>query len=189
MGHNLAAWCVKRGLKDRFVVVSLSSNSRREELISGLVARQQDQAPNEIRKEPPNQDNDEHRQTLPEFCRAMLQGECLDRITGRQAVSKASTHHTRKQSDPNAFAKVEFLNRGLLLFRRHNSFFRDTRESGCCDASKTDENSEQDHAARRRPHDQSHELPTENWRHQSAERGAKPKHDRHSERKTEIAHR
>jgi len=57
MFHDFSAGSIDCSLDDWFVVDSILSNLRLEKLISGLIAREENQAPDEIGEKPTDQDD------------------------------------------------------------------------------------------------------------------------------------
>jgi len=121
--YYFAAGRIQSRLENDFVVGPVFSNVRIEELVSGLVAGEQDQAPDEVGKKSADQDNDQDGQSLPQFRRATLQCQRLDRIARGQTVGETSTHDAGKQGNSDALTQVKFPNRRFLLLGRHDAIF------------------------------------------------------------------
>ena len=122
MLYYFPAGSVQGCFDDTFLLDIVASHLGMKELISGLVALEQDQTPNEVGEKTSGQKDGEHRQTLPQVGRPMLERKFLDRIAGRESVCEASAHHSRKEGDTNPLSKIEFLDSSLLLFGRHDAF-------------------------------------------------------------------
>src|SRR5579864_2516493 len=115
MLHHFAAGRVDCSLDDRFVLTPVHSNLRIEELIASLVAREKDQAPDEVCEETADEHHDQYGQSLPKFGGTVLQGESLNRIARCQAISEARAHDPGENSDANPFSQIELLNCSSLL--------------------------------------------------------------------------
>jgi hypothetical protein len=63
--YYFAAGRIQSRLENDFVVGPVFSNVRIEELVSGLIAGEQDQAPDEVGKKSADQDDDQDGQSLP----------------------------------------------------------------------------------------------------------------------------
>src|SRR5882762_10046275 len=130
------------------------------------------ETPNKIGCACPHQNDPQHREPLPQGWRAMLERERLDAPAGGQSVSEAGTHDAGQGCDAQPFLQIEFLDGGLLLLRRHGTFFGDSRKSGCRYANEANEDAEQDYLSGLRTENLSHEHPTENRGHESTKGGA-----------------
>src|ERR1700758_4029010 len=105
MFHDFPAWSINGRFKYRVVFDSVFPDFRIEELITSLVAREQDEAPDKICEKSTDQNDRQDGQPLPELSRAVLQSQRLDGIARSKPIGKASTHYTRKHGHANPFAQ------------------------------------------------------------------------------------
>ena len=190
MLNHFPAGGIDGGFDDDLVMILLIglARNRSEVLVASLVANIQNDAPDEIGGEAAQQHYDQHRQPLPQIRGAMLDGERLDGISRGQTVGEAGAHHAREDRHADALLQIEFLDRFLLLFRRHGPLFVDARQPRRRNAQQANKNAQQNDSPGRRPHDLGHEFTAENGRDQRPEGGAEAQHDRHPQRQSEIAH-
>jgi hypothetical protein len=146
-----------------------------------LIPHVQPEAPDEVRGEAADQDDDENGQALPKRGRSVFQGEGFDWAARRKSVGKAGAHHARKDRDTNSFLEIEFFDGRLLFFERHNALFANARDSSGGDAQQANENARENDATGRCSKNLGEKYTAEDRRHQRTNRGAKAQDHSHTQ--------
>lgn len=164
-------------------------------LVAGLIFEVEENAPDEVRREPAEHHHDKTREAGPEFVGAQSHRGFSDRFTCSQAEAETGTHHTRERRHEQSLLKVELLNRLQLLLGRH--FFIRASKRGHPNTDQTDTHTKECDLARKCRRDLANGFTHRNVRHegledrwqQRAESSAIPKRYTHPKRHTKIAHR
>ena len=175
----------------------LGSGLSGEILVAGLIFDVEENAPDEVRREPAEHHHDKAWEARPEFVRAQSHRGFSDRFTCSQAEAETGTHHTRERCHKQSLLEVELFNRFQFLLGGHFLLFICASERSHPNTDQTDSHTEERDLARICRRDLADGFTHRNVRHEGlkdrgqerSESSAIPKCYTHPKRHAKIAHR
>ena len=167
-----------------------------EVLVAGLVFDVEENAPDEVRGEAAEHDNDQARQARPEFIGAEGHRGFTDRLSRSQAEAEAGAHDTGEGRDDDAFLEIELLDGFQFFLGGHFLFLVRAGQGGDPDADEADSNTQERDLARCGCGDLADRFPDGNFRHEGlqerrqerAEGRAVTERHAHAKGHAEVAH-